>query len=146
MDNVFGWLIFIAVAAFLLRPLFTGYKEGVRGEDTDSQSLGSGFNAEVVGESNYQANLSKLVGGRTRDGVEKVMTATLMLEDENPYDRFAVRVDIEGLTVGYLPKEAARAWRLTGRSDGFKCSAVIRGGWDRGRGDGGLFGVRLNLP
>jgi hypothetical protein len=146
LHNVIGWLIFIAVAAFLLRPLFAGFKGAVRADERDSRSLRDAFDAEVVGESHYQSNLSKLTGGRTPDGVEKVMTATLVLEDSNPYDRYAVRVDIDGLTVGYLPKEAARAWRQKGASDRFTCPALICGGWDRGADDKGYFGVRLDLP
>lgn len=27
-----------------------------------------------------------------------------------------------------------------------KCSAMIVGGWDRGKGDTGYFGVKLDLP
>jgi hypothetical protein len=146
MENFFGWLIFIAVAAFLLRPLFAGFREGARGEGAEAIAPRSGFNAEVVGESQYQVNLSKLTGGRTRDGAEKLATAVLIFENDNSHDGNAVRVEIEGLVVGYLPREAARAWRESGRSDRFTCPALIRGGWDRGGGDTGNFGVRLALP
>lgn len=146
MDNLLGWIIFIAVAAFLLRPVFAGFKQGLKGEDASGSSTGPHhFNAEVVGEAKYQRNLLQLAGGKTPDGVEKFATAELVLEDDNPYDSSAVRVDIQGLTVGYLPKESARAWRARAPSNPHACPAVIRGGWDRGDGDTGHFGVWLYL-
>jgi hypothetical protein len=62
-----------------------------------------------------------------------------------------VRVDVEGHTVGYLPRKLAREYRQRLEEAGHStlrgmCSAVIRGGWDRGTGDRGNFGVRLDLP
>ncbi len=146
MDNLLGWIIFIVVAAFLLRPMFAGFKQGLRGQDEASDAGSHQFNADVVGESKYQRNLLKLAGGKTPEGVEKFTTAELVFEDENPYDREAVRVDIQGLTVGYLPKESARTWRKRSLGARYACPAVICGGWDRGDGDTGHFGVRLSLP
>ena len=146
MDNLLGWIVFVAVAAFLLRPMFAGFKQGLRGQDETSDGGVHEFNADVVGESKYQSNLLKLAGRKTPEGVEKFATAALVFENENPYDREAVRVDIQGLTVGYLPKESARTWRKKAPGDCHACPAVIRGGWDRGGGDTGHFGVRLSLP
>src|SRR5436190_139171 len=56
----------------------------------------------------------------------------------------AGRVDIDGATVGYLSRPAAKAYRKRLKKASVslgprECPAVIRGGWDRGRGDrGGL--------
>jgi hypothetical protein len=144
MDTL-GWFILVVVVLFVLRWLWAIFNEPARYREPFDASR-SAFSAEVVGESHYQANLSKLTGGKTRDGANELMTATLVLEDENPYDRNAVRVDIDGLTVGYLARDTAREWRRQGRSDQFTCPALIRGGWDRGHGDEGSFGVRLELP
>jgi len=75
----------------------------------------------------------------------------LILEDDNPHDDKAVRVEIEGHAVGYLSRERAREYRkgLAGagqpQTAGF-CGAVIRGGWDRGGGDRGNYGVWLDIP
>jgi hypothetical protein len=64
----------------------------------------------------------------------------------NPYDPKAVRVDIANLTVGYLSREGARAWRSSNRTTNpYACNAVVRGGWDRGPDDQGSFGVWLDL-
>lgn len=108
------------------------------------------FSLEVVGEANYQRNLERVCGGRTRECQDRVVTAVLVLEDDNPYDPRAVCVTIDGWTVGYLPREKARAFRARLRRDGirgyeFPCKASIRGGWDRGDGDWGYFGVWLDV-
>ncbi|MDE2465490.1 MAG: hypothetical protein KGO02_17520 [Alphaproteobacteria bacterium] len=109
------------------------------------------FEVEVVGESHYQKALEKLCGGRTEDSAEKKCQATLVLEDSNPYDSNAVRIDVDGATVGYLPRDTAKVYRQRLKEAGHPqllgtCDAVIRGGWDRGNGDKGSFGIRLDLP
>ncbi len=78
------------------------------------------------------------------------MNASLVLEGSNPYDPQAVRVDIDGKTVGYLSRPTARAFRqqvAAGQPEGtaLPCKARIKGGWDRGPEDQGQFGVWLNL-
>lgn len=106
---------------------------------------------DIVGEVNYQAALEAICGGRTEDGVNREAVAVLVCEDSNPHDSKAVRVDIDGMTVGYLSRTDARIYRTELRrqnSDGavLRCAALIGGGWDRGRGDPGYFGVKLDLP
>jgi hypothetical protein len=106
---------------------------------------------DVVGESHYQPWIERVVGGRTGESAEHYTDADLVLEDANPHDPKAVRVDVHGGTVGYLSREDARAYRrwvtaTHGRPMGATCPAVIVGGWDRGGGDRGHFGVKLDLP
>ena len=79
------------------------------------------------------------------------MEAQLVLENDNPHDSMAVRVDIQGQTVGYLSREHARQYRRQLERAGYPstdayCNARIRGGWDRGEGDQGQYGVFLDLP
>jgi hypothetical protein len=105
---------------------------------------------EIVGESNYQTAIASICGGVTEDGANKFTEATLYLEDDNKYDNQAVRVEIEGKTVGYLSRENARLYREKLSSIGLPnltgiCGAVIRGGWDRGPEDKGNFGVKLDM-
>lgn len=101
------------------------------------------YGLDVVGESHYQGDLERLAGGRTRDGVEVETQAELIPEDDNPHDKKAVRVAIGGRTVGHLSRDDARAFRESvGRPA--TCAALIVGGWDRGKGDRGHFGVRLD--
>ncbi len=109
------------------------------------------YSLDIVGESKYQAVLSAICGGCTEDGHEKLVEATLIHEDDNPYDNKAIRVDIRGKTVGYLSRENARQYREKLREAGYPCmiatcSAMIVGGWDRGDGDKGYFGVKLDIP
>jgi hypothetical protein len=108
------------------------------------------FELPIVGESYYQDNLERICGGRTRESCEIEKPAVLILEDDNPKDPRAVRVEIEGLKVGYLSRGNARRYRET-FADVFAVSprmqvcAMIRGGWDRGPDDRGHFGVWLDL-
>lgn len=60
------------------------------------------FGREVVGESNYTKALRNAIGKR---GGEKEMWVTLEREPSNKYDRNAVRVHIQGATVGYVPRD-----------------------------------------
>lgn len=108
------------------------------------------FAIEVVGESYHQDALERICGGRTRDGADHRCSAALVLDNANRFDPMAVRVEIEGLLVGYLPRDLARAFRRAlaksaPRATVVRCPAWIRGGWDRGDGDRGDFGVRLDL-
>ncbi len=107
------------------------------------------YRVEVVGESYYQEALEVICGGRTEDGADHNCIATLVPEPDNPRDRNAIRVDIDGRTVGYLPRFDAIGYRdglmLAGIPLGaLHCRAVVRGGWDR-RGERGHFGVMLDM-
>jgi hypothetical protein len=67
------------------------------------------------------------------------------------YDSNAVKVMIDGKLVGHLDRYAAIEFRrvfskIAHSGAVVKCPALIRGGWDRGEGDRGLFGVKLDLP
>ncbi len=109
------------------------------------------YSFDIVGESHYQQALESICGGRTDESREKRVTATLTYEDDNPHDNNAIRVDIDGEIVGYLNRELARNYRKMMKEAGHpglksKCGAMIVGGWDRGDGDTGYFGVKLDLP
>lgn len=86
------------------------------------------FDLKVVGESHYEENLYDLCGPATEHMRQLAKTAVLTLETNNPYDRNAVRVDIDGLTVGHLSRTDA-AWfrQMCGAPSGsrFACEAVI---------------------
>lgn len=109
------------------------------------------YRIDVAGESFYQNNLTAICGERGIYGTELEVRAQLELLDDNPYDKHAVRVTIQGLQVGHLSREDARAFRRLVRygplslHEAFECAALVCGGWDRGRGDTGHYGVRLDL-
>lgn len=109
------------------------------------------FEWDVVGESNYQAALHKICGGKRSEGVEFETRAMLVFEHDNPKNPNAVAVYIDGLQVGYLPDEDADSFRdavnaADLRSRFYSVAAMIVGGWDRGGGNEGMFGVKLDLP
>lgn len=109
------------------------------------------FEVDVVGESHYQTALERTCGGRTEDGHRFRVEAYLVPEDDNRYDSKAIRVCIDGETVGYLDRQTARSFRKKMAEAGVrrivaKCNAVVVGGWDRGADDKGYFGVKLDLP
>jgi hypothetical protein len=100
----------------------------------------------VVGESFYQPALIEVshCPPSGRHGYE--CSAELVLEPDNPHDKFAVRVEIDGRLVGHLSRGTAR--RLGKRLRGLKsegkqaiCMAYV------GRGDDHPnLGVTLRLP
>lgn len=109
------------------------------------------FAIDVVGESKYQDALTRLCGGKQHDSADACFLAVLYLENTNPYDNRAVRVDIHDNTVGYLSRDCARRFRRWLKRHGHtakaaQCQANVRGGWYRGPDDEGHFGVFLDLP
>lgn len=114
-------------------------------------TLAGGREVEVVGESHHQDELLALTGGARRyGGVDAEAVAELVPEPGNRFDPDAVAVAIGGVPVGHLRHaDAVRLRPLIDealrRRGAARCRAVIRGGWDRGRGDVGAFGVVLLL-
>lgn len=112
---------------------------------------GRGFTFDVVGESQWQANLEAVCGAKTEDGHRKHVIAELCFEDGNAADSEAVVVLIAGFPVGYVPREKANGVReeiLRLNPDeryAVTCDAKIVGGWRREDGDEGHFGVKLSL-
>jgi hypothetical protein len=106
---------------------------------------------DVAGESFYPDSFAALCGDRSIFGADMKVRARLELEDSNPHDKCAVRVMINGYQVGHLSREHARAFRRLVRygplsvHEIFECAGLICGGWDKGDGNVGHFGVRLDL-
>ena len=91
---------------------------------------------EVAGESFYRAGLERIAGAGDSS---RPLTAHLRPDPDNPYDRNAVRVEIEGEMVGHLPRELAalvagtlaeldRDGPVTGRAE-LRGSADSEFGW-----------------
>jgi hypothetical protein len=141
------------ITKFLLNRLLTGSWKSPSSELIPAAEIrltgNGGFKLMVVGEASYQDNIEQICGGRTTESVDRMKTAHLILEDSNPYDRNAVSVEIDGLKVGYLNREDAKAYRTCLQSKGQPnaigtCHANIRGGWKRSKNQG-HFGVRLDF-
>lgn len=144
--GVVGFVIVVAIFRLLIRearPSRTGIIQG-----------SGDYGCEVVGESRYQDALERIVGERTEDGAEHECIAQIVPEPKNRHDRNAMRIDIDGATVGYLSRGDAVILRKLLRDQGVRgavsAGAMIVGGWRRGTGRGrrdlGSFGVRLDVP
>jgi hypothetical protein len=112
--------------------------------------LGGDTLLEVVGESFYQENLLRIVGGRSPGGANFPVVAVLEAEPTNRYDSNAVAVKVDGVRVGSLPGRIAATYqkhviRLTAHhGQPIALRGVIGGGWDRGGCDMGSFGISLH--
>jgi hypothetical protein len=109
------------------------------------------FSIHIVGESHHQLALNQICGGKIYDGHNNILTAELIHEDDNPFDDKAIRIDIDGMTVGHFSRKIAREYRTRIAEAGYPgvtafCKAKIVGGWKRGKNDEGHYGVRLDLP
>jgi hypothetical protein len=104
---------------------------------------------DIVGESHYQDAIKILAGPDDEYVGSKEYKAFLIPEDNNPYENKAVRVDIEGMIVGYFGREDARSFRrrlgakkLAGQIT--TCKAIVIGGCGP-RGEKWHYGIRLSI-
>ncbi len=109
------------------------------------------FAVDVVGVSRRQEALAALVERRARSGRTLTLDAQLLLDDANPHDANAVRIEIEGALIGYLGRDTARRYRADLAAAGqpratIRCKARIVGGFETASGERAHFGVRLDLP
>lgn len=112
-------------------------------------AAGRGFTFDVVGENQWQDNLSAICGGKCEDGHKREVAAQLVFES-NPTDPNAVGVMIDARPVGWIPADKGAEVRsalmaLNPDRRAVTCKAKVVGGWDRGDGDEGHFGVKLSL-
>lgn len=109
------------------------------------------FAVDVVGVSRRQSVLAAIVDRQSRRGRTVTIDAVLILEDSNPHDANAVRIEIEGELIGYLSRDNARRYRADLAAAGqphatVRCKARIVGGFETESGERAHFGVRLDLP
>jgi hypothetical protein len=104
---------------------------------------------DVVGEPNRQDDIERIAGGESDDGPRfRHHTAQLITEPSNPHDPTAVRVEIGGVLVGYIPRDETCRFLpliadLQRQGRPATCAVDIVGGWDNGYGNEGHFGVVL---
>ena len=154
-ETEYGWLCWLVFGS-KEPPSPTPELRPVRSAETSGSveplhiARGRGYTVEVVGEVHRQDALNAICGGKCEDGHDLKTTAQLLLIDDNPYDPNAVGVFINSELVGYIPRDAARHVRaevigLSPDERPVTCDAKIVGGWDRGDGDEGHYGVKLSL-
>jgi hypothetical protein len=110
---------------------------------------GFSFAYEIAGASHYQTVIETIVGGKREASVYFRVIAIISLEPENPHDPHAIAVRVAGETIGYIKKSDTdrfhKSFEKFGIASDVQCKAKIVGGWDRGGGDTGSFGVRLDI-
>ena len=80
----------------------------------------------MKGEASYQRNIRRVAApGKL---------VALVDEPTNPYDKNAVRVDVDGLTIGYVPREHAKEakdneWKaiIAAVNSGSKATGIVLG-------------------
>lgn len=153
--SVWHWLILALIVLWIWRAATRNRRPGSRPEPSAPTGLyakirGTGhFDTEVVGESFYAEAFEELFrahGVGDRDA-EWFGDALLKLEPDNPHDRNAVGVYLEGRKVGHLSREMARDFRqaivrdgLADRSEFAVTARVYWGGSERHHS------VSLDLP
>lgn len=108
------------------------------------------YNCEIVGEGSNQPTLKRLAGNHGARSAKVYATAMLVPYSTNPHDDKAVRVDINGCTVGHLSRGDARAFRrrLSANKLGAvptACGALVMGGFVMREGELAHYGVRLDI-
>lgn len=110
------------------------------------------FGLEVVGEAYYQNNFENICGQRTEEGENRLVEARLILEPGNQFDNNAVRVEVSGMQVGYLPRAEAKDYTTIIKGLKIPLDTIIivngniRGGWKKHNGDLGHYGIWLDFP
>jgi len=116
-------------------------------KDETAHSQVNPFNVIVVGVSYYQNALKKIFRDRNYDGIELITQAKLVPDNNNPHDANAVKVVIEGKTVGHLSRDNAFKWRIKMKNEGFydavDCQAKIK--WDTEFIETGSYGVWIDV-
>lgn len=100
------------------------------------------YNYDIVGEQSYQKNLAKIAGRKEEESKFHECHAKVSSEPFNKFDKNAVKVEINGLLVGYVNKVDAS--KLAGKVINITVPAVINGGWDDGDSEGS-YGVKLAI-
>lgn len=144
--------LFVALLLVAVVGAWLFYKKRNRPTPTSRQPTlrlrgGGKYESEVVGTARFRPALEKICDDTQRDA--KIVEAVLVWDDGGRA-RKAVRVDVQGLTVGYLPAELAEAYHQRLAESGYPdarsiCNAKISVRLHSVGGDPD-YAVRLDLP
>ena len=106
----------------------------------------SEYNYDVVGESFQRDHLMALVRSHNAFSVGEIYgTATLEPEPTNEFDPTAVKVVVEGVQVGYIPKfDSGAVTKMIGKSGKKELQVPVRIGFDTDSPQP-LIGVKIAL-
>lgn len=146
--GLFDWLFGAKLAESEWRPLRSPETSG--SVEPVHLARGRGYTFEVVGEAYRQDALDAICGGKCEDGHDVQIIAQLIMIEGNSHDPNAVGVFVDSQLVGYVPRDVAphirtELVRLSPDERPVTCDARIVGGWDRGDGDEGHYGIKLSL-
>ena len=116
--------------------------KNLMGDNTSMSGKAVAYNFDIVGEQAYQKNLSKIAGKKEEKSKFMRCHAKVSSDPFNKYDKNAIKVEINGLLVGYISKNQAA--QLAGRVINKTVPAVINGGW-KDSDSTGSYGVRLAI-
>lgn len=108
------------------------------------------YNFHIIGEAAFQENLLHLAGRKQEKAKCIKLNALIQAEPTNQFDAQAVRVQINGYTVGYFDRQTAMDFKTTlaarqiAPSTVFKANASIVGGWKDHKSEGD-FSVYLDI-
>jgi hypothetical protein len=87
------------------------FGEGKKTPSIVKSNGGGTFSSYAVGHPHHQEALKSIFSDRTPENNEKLVEAVLVIDDANPYNSQAVRVNIQGQTVAYLNDGNAKQFR-----------------------------------
>lgn len=138
------WILIIIVLSILgIFILIKRVNEPSKGGLISASSIQSNnYVFNIVGEQSYQLNLKKIAGDKEEEAKFVEVYAKVISEPTNQYDRYAIKVEINDLKVGYLNKDDAK--KLAGKNINKLVPAVIDGGWLNEDSEGS-YGVKLAI-
>lgn len=147
------WVILILVAIVIIAAIFVSQDFFKKSHDIGGETLRNGTNLnnqnivieydfDIVGEQSYQQNLARISGLKELRSKHFECYALVVSEPSNKFDKNAIRVEINGLVVGYIPKEKAK--KLSRYSVRKTVPALINGGWKDDYSEGN-YGVKLAI-
>ena len=147
------WVLIIVIAVILIAVIVKAQNTQKKNEDArllnnllnssaPTQSDKVRYTYDIVGEQSYQKNLAKIAGKKEEESKFHECYAVVSSEPFNKFDKNAVKVEINGLLVGYVNKVDAS--KLAGKVINKTVPAVVNGGWDDGDTKGS-YGVKLAI-
>lgn len=143
-NKYLGWGVEIAIAVIVGVVIWyvLKAKNAVNKTSANPALNNASYSYNIVGEQSYQNNLKKIAGPKEEESKFFECYAKVSSEPFNQYDKNAVKVEINGLLVGYLSK--GEAAKLAGRVINKTVPAVIDGGWFDADSEGS-YGVKLAI-
>lgn len=134
-------IIIAIVIGAIIWFIFKG-KKAVNETNINPALSNASYTYNIVGEQSYQDNLKKIAGPKEEESKFFECYAKVSSEPFNQYDKNAVKVEINGLLVGYLSKSEAA--KLSSKVVNKTVPAVIDGGW-KDEESTGSYGVKLAI-